>query len=136
MLSLPCCRLELPLVVHHMLMYSGAYSAAYIHSILERALACVTKALASLQHWSVGVGPMAIACLKSAALILASAGPLIWNSAMKGRHSPTTSCFSAARHALPSAWQLDFLRLPKGSGLQVTAPRATCINVCALEAPR
>ena len=70
---------------------------------------------------------MAIACLKSAVLILASAGPRIWNSAMKGRHSPTTSCFSAARHALPSAQHHDFLGLPKGSGLCVTALHATGI---------
>ena len=79
---------------------------------------------------------MAIACLKSVALILASAGPLIWNSAIKGRHSPTTSCFSAARHALPSARQLDYFGPAEGSSLHVHSSSRNRHNCSALQAPR
>ncbi len=63
----------------------------------------MVKSLASLQHLSEGVGPMAMACLKSRSLSLASPAPFVWNCAMKGRHMPVTSCLVRGRHLSPSA---------------------------------
>ena len=63
----------------------------------------MVKSLASLQHLSVGVGPMAMACLNSFSLSLASAAPPVWNCAMKGRHMPVTICCVRARHLSLSA---------------------------------
>ena len=71
----------------------------------------MTKSFWSLQHLSEGVGPMATACLKSISLILAIAGPLVWNCAMKGRHIPVTSCLVKARHVSPAVQHRTDLRL-------------------------